>query len=340
MPANAAQASRPPAERLQDLLGGFRVSQLVYAAAALGLADRLAAGPADRDTLAGATGSRPLPLGAALDLLVEAGVFERRADGTYALNAVSERLRSDHPESLRELAIQAGEVDYRLWGELLTQLRPASDAARSGGTDWFRNYARGSDRRMYDDMATSAAALADHLADVYDFSGLGSVVDVGGGYGSALLRLLTREASLTGVVCDLAELRDEAERRIADAALEGRCRFEETDFFRSLPAGADAYLLLRVLRNWPDAGARELLESCRRSLTNGGRVLVVDPLRDDADPRQPLEVLDRRYLRSADELSELFAAAGLRLCRVVPLPAWGVVAEGELPKTASHQGDG
>ena len=47
----------PPPAQMILLLGGFRISQALYAAAVLGVADQLAAGPAPADVLAEHTGA-------------------------------------------------------------------------------------------------------------------------------------------------------------------------------------------------------------------------------------------------------------------------------------------
>jgi hypothetical protein len=46
----------PPPAQMVLLLGGFRISQALYAAAALDVADQLVAGPAPAEVLAGRAG--------------------------------------------------------------------------------------------------------------------------------------------------------------------------------------------------------------------------------------------------------------------------------------------
>jgi hypothetical protein len=55
-----------------------------------------------------------------------------------------------------------------------------------------------------------------------------------------------------------------------------RCRIVGGDFFESVPASGDAYLLRHVLHDWDDREAISILENCRNAMRPGGRVLVVE----------------------------------------------------------------
>ena len=48
------------------------------------------------------------------------------------------------------------------------------------------------------------------------------------------------------------------------------------DFFASVPAGADGYLLSRILRDWDDDDAVRILATCRAAMQPSSRLLVVE----------------------------------------------------------------
>jgi hypothetical protein len=50
------------------------------------------------------------------------------------------------------------------------------------------------------------------------------------------------------------------------------------DFFVSVPAGGDAYLLSRVLHDWEDGDAGRILAVCRSAMKPGVRLLVVEAI--------------------------------------------------------------
>ena len=75
----------PPPAQMILLLGGFRISQALYAAAVLGVADQLAAGPAPADVLAEHTGAQAPSLHRLLRTLASVGVFTEPEPGVFAL---------------------------------------------------------------------------------------------------------------------------------------------------------------------------------------------------------------------------------------------------------------
>jgi hypothetical protein len=97
------------------------------------------------------------------------------------------------------------------------------------------------------------------------------------------------------------------------------------DFFVEVPAGADAYLLSRVIHNWSDADAVAILRTCRRAIPDEGTLLLVEMVLPECAVDDPAAVrMDVHMLtllggqeRTADEFAGLLAAAGFRLDRVV-----------------------
>jgi hypothetical protein len=324
-------------ETLLQMLYGYRVSQLLYVTAKLGLADLLAAGPVRAEELARHTGTHRETLETVLRRLTEIGVLCEVAQGCFALTPMGVSLRSDVVVSLYETVIAAGERDYYTWGELLHQLRTDESAfTRAHGEGWFEYYARTSDGQIYRDMIASARPIAEDFLRVYDLAGIRRVVDVGGGYGAFLVALLRAWPVLTGVVFDLPAVQEEAESYLAASGVADRCTFCAGNFFEAVPAGADTYILLRVLRNWGDGEAIAILKSCRRALPADGRVLVIDPVPTKSHESLSLELEARRFLRTEAELRALFAAADLWVTRVSRLSDWGSVVETVSDNTATE----
>jgi hypothetical protein len=104
-----------------------------------------------------------------------------------------------------------------------------------------------------------------------------------------------------------------------------RCAVVAGDFFDEVPAGADLYLLSRVLHDWDDAAAMRILHSCRRAMSDSSVLVVADAILPERARDQPAAIrMDLHMLtlvngqeRTLDEFKRLFAAAGLRLQRVV-----------------------
>ena len=105
-----------PAWHIMHILWGLIPSRVVSVAAKLGIADLLASGPSTADELARATGTHAGALRRLLSALTSLQVFSEDASGAYRNTTVSETLRSDHPHSVRALAMLWGRpIFLRSW---------------------------------------------------------------------------------------------------------------------------------------------------------------------------------------------------------------------------------
>jgi hypothetical protein len=330
----------PPSFALFQMITGKFVSRAVYAAARLRLADLLADGPRTAAELAASTGNHAPSLQRLLRALAGLGVLATVSGGEprFALTPVGELLR-DTPGSLRAMTLWICDPRHdRAWDEIFHSLatgEPGFDQAY--GMPVFDHFARDPDfAAIFNDAMTSLSATT-HPAVVaaYDFSGLHLLVDVGGGHGSLLSGILAAHPHLSGIVYDLPQVIEGTRAALAAAGLEGRCRAEGGSFFERVPEGADGYILSFVLHDWDDERATAILRNVRQAMSPEGRVLVVEGLIPEGDEPALSKLSDLEMLvmtsggreRTAEEFGELFAAAGLRLTRVVPTAGAAFVLE-------------
>lgn len=121
------------------------------------------------------------------------------------------------------------------------------------------------------------------------------VVDVGGGTGRLLAGVLAANSGLRGIVYDLPYLRAGAEATIADAGLAQRCSFIAGDFFESIPAGGDVYVISKILHDWDDDACERILRACRTAAGPSARLLIVEGV-VDADGDRLLTLRDLHML--------------------------------------------
>src|SRR5262249_15937609 len=137
----------PPPMVIYQLASAHYISQALYVAAHLGIADLLAEGPQTPEALAAKTGTHAGSLRRVLRLLASAGVFAEDADGRFELTPVGSALRSG-PDSSQAANLAEASRQVMLW-------RRAIVAPRSG---WSRTLDRGSRSRQ--DHSRRPASIA------------------------------------------------------------------------------------------------------------------------------------------------------------------------------------
>lgn len=333
MPDSTDTPSPPPLSdrtRLHQLIQSYALSQLVYIAARLGVADALSVGPRSSADLAATLQVAPATLHRVLRGLVHAGVLREEADGRFALTPVGEYLGSHTAGSLRGLAIIHGEVFYPAWGGLLPSLQRGDIAfSRAMGTDFFTFLTNhpAIDEIFNEFITQTATQIAGAMLPVYDFSAVHQVVDLGGAFGTLLGPILQAYPHLRGILFDTAPVLAGTELFFEAAGMGDRTSSVAGDFFETVPAGGDLYLLSQILHDWDDDQCRQILSNCRQAIVEGGKVLIVERLLPErvTGPTPAVQfdlnmlVLNNGRERTAQEYGALLAAAGFQLTRTVPL---------------------
>jgi SAM-dependent methyltransferase len=320
----------------------YYVSQAVYVAAKLGIADQLSDGPRHHDDLAKATRTHGPSLNRVLRLLASAGVLSEEADGHFALTPIGQCLRSGVPGSMRAATLLFGGRTQQTWSELLYSVQTGEPAfPRLWGADSFSFMEQHPEEAaIFDDaMADWTAQAAAAISAAYDLSSFRTLVDVGGGNGALLAGILAANPTLRGVLFDRPHVAQRAHARIDEAGLADRCSVGGGDFFADVPHGGDAYLLKHVIHDWNDERAVEILRSCHRAMLPHARLLLFEgvyPSRiDQSDASRGAAANDVNMLvctggreRSEPEFRALYEAAGFTLTRIVPTRARASVIEG------------
>jgi len=320
----------PPEARLLRGLFGFMLTKGLSVAASLGVADKLKDGPMYYTDLAGAVSAEQKPLHRIMRMLASAGVFEETKPGEYGLNPVSEPLRSDHPGSLRDMAVMLTEDSHwQPWGRLADTVRTGKSGPQHAfGADLFSWFQREENRAQWEifnrAMTSFSAGMAPLVVDSYDFSRFRKIVDIGGGHGFLLQRILESVPDAAGIVFDLPGVIETPE----DGDLDGRIERVEGDFFKGVPEGGDCYTLKHIIHDWSDEHCRKILGNIAGAMNPDGRVLVIETVMPETPEPHPAKFMDVNMLamteggceRTESEYAELFTSAGLKLLKVHPTP--------------------
>jgi precorrin-6B methylase 2 len=320
----------PPARALHLLLAGMGTARALQVAAQLRVADQLKDGPKNISQLAADTGTHASSLHRLLRALTSLGVFVEVQDGTFAHTPLSQLLQTDVPGSLHSIAMLQGEPSqWNAWGDLAYSVQtglPAFDHVH-GEDVWTYLASHPEAARIFNEAMVGFTEMAVPAIQAYDFTPISTLVDVGGGYGALLIKILTAYPQMRGSLIDHPAVIEEAQRRITAAGLAPRCELVSGSFFVDMPKGADAYLLKQILHTWDDQHCIEILQQCRQAMSPDGKVLVLEQVRlpGQAVPTALLQDLQMLAVFSGHERTEqefrtLFASASLRLTQVITSP--------------------
>ena len=329
----------PPAAQLMQMIFGSVITQAISVAARLGLADLLKDGAKSADELAQATGTQARPLYRLLRALASVGIFAEDDAGRFKLTPLAEPLRSNTPDSLRDFSIFIGaDWHWRAWGDLFGSVQSGQPAfERIYGKAYFDYLGENAGpAQVFNDAMTSLSTAASAaVVDGYDFAGINKLVDVGGGHGMLLSSILEKYPQMSGILIDAPSVIKGTKEAIEARGLSGRCDAVGGDFFASVPAGGDAYIMKHIIHDWNDERASTILQCCHRQMPPEGRLLVVEIVIPEGNAPSIGKLLDlemlvllHAYERTEAEYRELFNRSGFRLTRIVPTKSVYSVIEG------------
>jgi hypothetical protein len=327
----------PPQWALYQLVTGHYVSRAIYVAAELGIADLLREGPRHYMDLAKAGGTHAPSLYRLMLLLASAGVFAEKETGCFELTPIGHYLRTDVPGSRHAQALLlAGPVQQRSWSRLLEIVKTGEVPSGRSAFQFLASHPEQAGI-FNEGMAAGSAETAAAVAAAYDCSGFGTVVEVGGGHGALLAAILAANPAVRGVLFDLTHAIEGAKALIDAAGLTARCEVIAGDFFETVPAGGDAYILKSVIHDWDDTRGIAILRNIHGAMAPRRKLLLVEmTFPDHVEPTPKSQIVagsDINMLvnvggreRTEAEFRELFDAAGFQLTRIIPTQTpWNVV---------------
>ena len=234
----------------------------------------------------------------------------------------AKRSKTGAPGSARSTLIAFGAPPFwRAWEELTYSLetgQPAFD--KLWGMPFFDYLGQHPEAASHfsEAMVGFHGSEPPTVAEAYDFSGIQTVVDVGGATGNMLAAVLSRHTGLRGVLYDLPHVVGDAAALLKARGVEDRVTIETGSFFERVPAGGDAYLLSHIIHDWSEEKCLTILRNCREAMRPDGRILIVETVLPEGDTPHQGKLQDLVMLlvpggqeRSEKEDEELLGKGGL-----------------------------
>lgn len=337
--AAASPAELPPQAILLQMATGYMISQAIYVAARLGIADFLQDGPKSAAELAAATGSHAPSLYRVLRTLAGVGVFAENDAGRFELTPLAELLRSDAPGSLRDMVLHmTAEWHWRTFEYMLHTVKTGEIAFdHAFGMPIFEYFAQNPEpaRAFNKAMSSDILGATPLLVAAYDFSSINTIVDVAGGHGKFIAEILKANPHMHGILYDLPQVIEGAPALLQREGVADRCATIAGDIFQSVPPGGDAYIMKLIIHDWDDERSLTILRNCHRAMAEDGVLLVVDAVIPPGNEPHIGKLIDLEMMllpggleRTEAQFETLFEQAGFRLTRVIQTPAPLSIIEG------------
>jgi ubiquinone/menaquinone biosynthesis C-methylase UbiE len=326
---NAAPHPMPPDVVLSQMIWGGLMQQCICVAVKLGIPDLLAEKPQTVAELATQTETHESSLYRVLRLLASAGVFAKNSDGKFELTPIAELLRKDAPNSMRDFAILLGEDwMWHAWLELMYSVKTGEVAhEKVQGMSSFEYFEKNEKAgKVFNRAMTNLSQMVvPAIVEAYDFSGAAKIVDIAGGHGFLLSGILKANPHLHGVLFDLPYVIENAGELLEKEGVASRVELVSGDFFESVAAGGDIYIMKHIIHDWNDGRSVKILQSIHRAMNENGKLLIVEMVVPEGNEPSPSKMLDIEMLvmeggkeRTEKEYRDLLAAADFRLTRIVP----------------------
>nr|AJD20222.1 norcoclaurine 6-O-methyltransferase [Sinopodophyllum hexandrum] len=178
------------------------------------------------------------------------------------------------------------------------------------------------------DTSMIMSALISECKD--KFNGIRTLVDVGGGTGTAARNIARAFPNIKCTVYDLPHV-------IADSPVYPEINRVSGDMFKCIP-NADAILMKCILHDWEDKECIEILKRCKEAVpVDGGKVIIIDVVLDGESEHPYTKVRLNSDLdmmlntegkeRTKEGWKKLFKAAGYRDYNITQISALQSVIE-------------
>lgn len=328
----------PPPIQMLQIISGFWVARCVYVVAKLAIADLIKDESKTADELATATGTHGPSLFRVLRVLAAVGVITQDSGNRFGGTPLSQTLCAG-PGSIRAFAMtELGEEHYPAWGELLYSVRTGGIAFdKAFGEPVWEFFGKNAENaQIFNDAMSGMTTLANEaMHAAYEFPGINTIIDVGGGHGGLITGILKRNPSMRGILFDAPQVIEGAKTSIQSSGVAERCALVSGDFFKSVPEGGDAIVMKWIIHDWNDEQSVAIMKNCHRALPENGKLILIEAVVPETSEPHFSKFIDLNMLvitggreRTEAEFRQLYEASGFRLTRIVPSESPFSVIEG------------
>ncbi len=325
----------PPPAQLMNFIVGKWISKPIYVAAELGIADMLDDGSKTIEELAQLSQSHAPSLYRMMRALASVGIFSEVEEKRFEITPIAEFLKSG---AMRSIALMFNsDWSDKAWGCFMDSIKTGCTAFEKAHglpvSDWLEENPYAAE--VFNEANAVKAANSNRaIVDVYDFSGIDTLTDVGGGLGVLMAEILIANPSMNGIIADIPSVICKTKEIIKSGGLENRCETVECDFFENIPTGSNAYLMSNILHDWSDEKCHVILKNCHKAMKPGSKLLIIEMIIPPGNQPSIAKLLDLEMLvttggreRTEAEFKTLFGSSGFQVSRIIQTKAGVCIIE-------------
>lgn len=272
------------------LLESIILARALFVAADLDIAEHLAHKPMTVDEIALVTQVQPSPLGRLLHFLELNEVFVCN-NGYYSLTDFAQKMRASHPQTIRPFLLHDDETRWNSFGHLGYAIKTSQASFDMLYGQSYFDYTK-KDQLLSTRFNNAMTIISNQedvlIAKTLNFNNI--VADIGGGKGQLLNQIISEHQIKQAILFDLPQTISQVDR------LNELCMAQGGSFFEPINIKADIFILKRILHDWDDAQALQILKNISQAMTTNSKLYIIDGILDYAQDKKLLAAIDLALL--------------------------------------------
>jgi len=318
-----------PSMAVYEKAQGFWISRAIVTACELNIADHLASGPVSISELARLCNAHENSLYRLMRTLSGEGIFKESGGKLFMNTRLSSALK-EGDNSMKYLFLhQFGETSTKLFSSFTACMRSGeNNSGKLLGKNIFKYLQDNpSLNEIYNKaMDNSSGLVSMAILSAYDFKGIKTLVDIGGGHGFLLIDILEEYSTMQGILFDQEHIVAKAGKPEMELSLLNRFQVVGGNFFHDIPTGADAYFMKNILHVLSDDECMELLRKIYTGMAAEGKLIIFETvIKPDNNPSlgKRLDLLmmtgtEGGKERTREEFTALLGRSGFHLSKIIP----------------------
>jgi len=318
---------------------GFWIAKAISVACELNLAEIIDKEEKTVEEIAKQSNTDAPALYRLMRALASEGVFKETNPKTFKNNKFSNALLEDPGNFKNMIKQQLNDTNWEIINGLKYSVTSGTNTAQKIlGSDIFTHLENTPEKNELYNKAMSETSLLSSAAIVsaYNFRGVDTLADLGGGDGTLLFNILQKHHQFNGILFDLPHVVQSALEQAKRFGVENRVQIISGSFFDAEIPAADTYILKNILHVFDDETSIRLLKSIRKAMNGKGKILVVEAVISEDNKPAFGKIFDLQMLlgsesgkeRTEEEFRNIFTQAGFDLSRVVKTVSPLCIVEG------------